>query len=91
MPKPPPPNTRPHYRPDHPATREIHTSTRQDIQTWRRVGYLGRTGAFYGLDERPQDHEASWQSVWIQAESEPFDMYQRTGETTDECRARLAP
>lgn len=49
---PKPPDTRP-YRRESETGPEMVTTTDDYRQTWRQVGWLGQTGAFYSLDEKP--------------------------------------
>lgn len=68
---PAPANTRP-YRRLSESGPEMRTTTPDAEQLWRQVGWLGQTGAFYALDEKPSDHEGgSWGPLWALVDNEP--------------------
>ena len=77
--KPAPPDRRPYrkmhepglnvdvYTPDGP-----HTTYRQ---TFRQVGWLGQSGAFYALDEDPMGHEpGGWAPLYFVAHSDTVEI-----------------
>jgi hypothetical protein len=41
-------------------------------QLWAQVGWLGQTGAVYGMDDKPSLTErGGWAPLWMMIESEP--------------------
>ena len=73
MPLPRPENTRP-YRAMSATGPEITLAGEDYRQTLRQVGWLGQTGAFYALDEKPSAHEAgSFTPLWFIAHSDRLD------------------
>lgn len=73
-----PADFRPHYHPGHLSACEPLPGDRLTItpytageeqQTWRQVGWLGASGAMYGLYEKPSQFEGdSFRPMWVQIE-----------------------
>lgn len=71
--RPRPADTRPYRRQSEPGP-EKTTRTDTARQVWRQVGWLGQSGAFYALDERPSETEAgSFSPLWFIARAERID------------------
>lgn len=71
--RPKPADTRPYRRQSEPGP-EKTTRTDTARQTWRQVGWLGQSGAFYSLDERPSETEAgSFSPLWFIARADRLD------------------
>lgn len=69
----PPPNIRPYANPLD-TGKEWHTTTADSKQYWRQIGWLGGSGAFYALNERPGDHEpGSWGPLWSLLENDRIE------------------
>ena len=70
---PAPENVRP-YRAMSASGPEITVTTDLYRQTLRQVGWLGQTGAFYSLDEKPSEHEGGgWAPLYFIAHSDRLD------------------
>lgn len=70
---PKPTDTRP-YRAPSATGPEITVTGKEQRQTLRQVGWLGGTGAFYALDEKPSLHEpGSFTPLWFIAHSDRID------------------
>lgn len=67
------PDTRP-YRAMSATGTEIITTGDGYRRTWRQVGWLGQTGAFYSLDETPQRYErGSFSPLYFIAHADEID------------------
>lgn len=70
---PKPPDTRP-YRAMSATGPEVTVTGEDYRQTLRQVGWLGQTGAFYSLDEKPSAHEGGgFAPLWFIAHSDRID------------------
>ena len=72
---PPPVNQRP-YVSNASEGHEIHTRSPDGEvhQTWRQVGWHGQTGALYGLNEKPSNHEAgSFSPLYVMIDADRED------------------
>lgn len=71
--RPKPADSRP-YRRQSETGPEMVTTTDTHRQTWRQVGWIGQTGAFYSLDEKPSLTEpGSFSPLWFIAHADRLD------------------
>lgn len=75
-----PPNVRPYRSDDESGEVQItiHPETHTRV-TWRHVGFIGKSGAFYGRSEEPADFEegfgAGYKGLWVIDRTEPATAY----------------
>jgi hypothetical protein len=86
-----PPDRRPYRRMS--ATGPEQTFTTSDHSyVFRQLGWLGQSGAFYSLDEKPSEHErGGWAPLYLLAHADRTDEATHTGQldTAYRERARL--